>query len=489
MACLQGNDFIARVKGLGFGNMKKLMVRLFTDAISLPDLLSEIAANSKSTWLEGFSEDFPKDSRASDFPTRFWEAYNNYLYPPVYRLSVRGSEMLTIRDVLLDKNLWEEHLDIELGPLRGIESDKVQEEWSSGILLGYSPPLEHKLLLDTAKVRVTATASMHGIVDHTLIERAALLSILQGDFSRVNDPVTKVPLLRDDCALQPPENEHGEPLPYGSIISFAELSLYNVCDALLRKYLMCRGLQPPDNNDTSLQKRQKMESIVENLIRMDTAGPERVVSSRDRVGSSSVDISELLPIQLNPEGLKWTGDSGFVGLEAVLSQIRSEPMMSLGLTIDLFWESAVEHWQIGPAMVQRISRLLKGGNINYLTLRYAYANLCLTRVHVDTVPENCIVFSCDVMSSKKKRTNVVRFVFSVDKMKFYGPPISHCSCPNGCRMCSHQLALLMFFRLLQTQLLDCPPEEIKNYFPPVITLATSKVMPFPYLFGLKPQKY
>ena len=96
-----------------------------------------------------------------------------------------------------------------------------------------------------------------------------------------------------------------------------------------------------------------------------------------------------------------------------------------------------------PGMRERALLLLKGGNINPLSIR-----CCNVTSKIDNSP--CVLMRCEALSSVRSVIHTVHAVFE-DKESgdFLSSPLSTCSCEDGSLFCSHMIAFLLLLGLVQ----------------------------------------
>ena len=88
-------------------------------------------------------------------------------------------------------------------------------------------------------------------------------------------------------------------------------------------------------------------------------------------------------------------------------------------------------------------------------------------LEIDGTPEEVTIFEMKVTPSMKNAVYVVHIVF--DSNGDYVSMVSKCDCPNGWLFCSHSLAIILVFYLIQRQaewtfdeVIDFMPEPIKS---------------------------
>jgi hypothetical protein len=169
----------------------------------------------------------------------------------------------------------------------------------------------------------------------------------------------------------------------------------------------------------------------------------------DRTGSKYLNWE---PIHTGPEGAKWitTTDPQF------LDELRSDLIQELS---DESIAEIVSNFRSG--VLQRASKLENGGNFDYDGMKLAHAKVHARATtstgnnlaHQESV--DVVIFQCCCCPSVKPYatgyTVMVVFECCAGGGKYIPAPCSRCSCPKGCFLCSHMIALITDLSIMRNR--------------------------------------
>ena len=157
-------------------------------------------------------------------------------------------------------------------------------------------------------------------------------------------------------------------------------------------------------------------------------------------------------------------------LDNIVAYLRSDRVMK----IDKKFVATL--WFGGTAIRARATRLYKGGHVILSSAKLAQ---CLYGTSSNS--RNVSVIRITVAPSMKSACYTVTLAFDNATNEYLRPPVSSCECPGGPMMCSHSIASLLLFLVVQSNT-DSVPELLRN-LPASVTDLLAINIPFEYYHG------
>jgi hypothetical protein len=235
-------------------------------------------------------------------------------------------------------------------------------------------------------------------------------------------------------------------IPWHAHVNFIKIPPMLMPKQVLTNYLKTRGIQVNTTTD-----RSQLVILVKHALTLNKSIlPSVVYESPNELGSY-IDEDRFICPDMSP--IQWIDD-----LSAIVSFIRSNGIQELNYdVIDNLWDNR-------SAIKYRAVRIFKGGHLLINTLS---KSTCMFGNASNSRQVN--VFKLTVMASMKNCLYNVFLAFDAETKLFLHPPISSCECPAGQMMCSHTIASLILFLVLQYErdpidiVVKCLPTSVKEY--------------------------
>ena len=246
-------------------------------------------------------------------------------------------------------------------------------------------------------------------------------------------------------------------LPHGAYIDFKSLPMELVPASLLRLYLYFHGVPMPKG-----AYRDDLLNQVKRIIDLDIPLDDERIASDDVANAKSYISCDTITILSETT---WTTDG-----EELINAIRSEgtPRINADYINSIF----------GPGkngIRERAWLRFESGHLDMDTLQMTDNEMVL-----NGKKEKVRIFTIKVTPSMKNVVYSVYIIFTASGI--YVSKQSKCDCPNGWLLCSHLLAVLLVFYLIQKQD-DWTYDDVKTFCPPPIKSLQSVPLSAQYVFG------
>jgi 5'-3' exonuclease len=394
LACFLGNDFIDRPLTQGVATIQETLMPQWALAKSEEEreaILDRIG--DTLYWKKGDAE------TAQDYREKFKMAANMYKHPPVFVKSKDATGAAAVELAALSSVTGEDLLD-------------DISQWPSK--LGWSPPDELRKIAVNERLNTDAESMTALFTDMMHLER----------WSRDGR------LLEDIQAGKLPGDPE-LPVPPGAIIDFEKWPITMLKDGMLIRWLACRRIKwiPPASHSTPY--RSALEDLVNRVVALGDNAPPIQPPVKTPIGDGRYVVWDLI---YTGDVVQWRGLNEDER-DSLLSTIRN----SVQHIDDSYIDDVFGYDHNG--IRKRAELCIQGGNLDIRTLKYAIAKREDTR-------EDVYLFSIRVTPSVKTGVYSTSIVISKEG-KYLGCPYSGCECPAGNLFCSHMLAVLLLFMIIQ----------------------------------------
>lgn len=242
----------------------------------------------------------------------------------------------------------------------------------------------------------------------------------------------------DSFVIPLPENDEGEILPWGCHLDFAKVPTLMQPTQTLIRFLECRGLSYTPSNKTSYKSiitspntRGQLESTVDRVVTQGILGPPilPLELSTSVCEGQHIDF-EVLSCK---QPIIWETSSS-----TVFQKVKE-------LRISFDEEFIIKHFGTDRnGTKEKAWDRIENGHFNLRTLESTTCN-CRTLNGIECVR----IFSIKCTPSAREDAYNISLVIRQSDDSFLQAPASRCSCPVGRFFCSHMLAFIVLFGMIQ----------------------------------------
>lgn len=273
----------------------------------------------------------------------------------------------------------------------------------------------------------------------------------------------------DSFIIPLPENDKGETLPWGCHLDFEKVPILMQPTQTLIRFLECRGLSYTSSNKSSPKSdimspnaRGQLESTVGRVVTRGVLGPP-ILPLAVSTGVCEGQHIAFEVLSCN-QPIIWETNSSIVFQRVKEVKIKFDEKFidqHLGTDRNGVKEKAWER--------------IEKGHFDLRTLESTTCN-CRTTNGIECVR----IFSIKCTPSARKDAYTIYSVFRQSDDSFLQAPASRCNCPVGRFFCSHMLAFIVLFGMIQSLSAEEDLAWFEGNHPPPIQSVNSLCIPLEY---------